>query len=342
MYNLNRLAMDITHHNGKNFLTIIDCGPFRCVIWRPLRRQDAPTIIRQLENVFFELGPPMEILTDNDTAFTSKDFGEFARNWDVHLRFRCAYSLSGNGIVERNHRTVKTIATWKNCSILEAVYWHNVTAKDDVSPCTAPADAPHRCHVRIKGVEDNPFSEPRVSRGKYEKGDVVWVKNPRGKGTTKNSTSRVTEVISPQSVKIDEVPRHVKDLRPVSQMQLSSSDKSDSGDNERLIYLNSNLLNSDSDASSLPTDEVSIETRTADESTHESEACMIPLRRSTRQRRNLPPALFVIMRSGESVGKIVTYLTSVWSRFVRFSRLTKKKAKMATHSRFCIWLSCMK
>ena len=64
----------------------------------------------------------MEILTDNDIASTSKDFGEFARNWDVHLRFRCAYSSSGNGIVERSHRTIKTIAARKNCSKLEAVY----------------------------------------------------------------------------------------------------------------------------------------------------------------------------------------------------------------------------
>ena len=101
----------------------------------------------------------MEILTDNDTAFTSKDFGEFARNWDVHLQFRCAYSPSGNGIVERSHRTVKTIAARKNCSILEAVYWHNVTPKDDISPCTAPADMLHRYHIWIKGVEDNPLPE---------------------------------------------------------------------------------------------------------------------------------------------------------------------------------------
>ena len=111
----------------------------------------------------------------------------------------------------------------------------------------------------------------------YEKGDVVWVKNPRGKCTTKYSTGHVTEVISPQSVKIDGVPRHVKDLQPVIQTQLSSSAESDSEDSERLIYLNSDLLDSDSDASSLPTDEVSIETRTADKSTHEDEACMIPL-----------------------------------------------------------------
>ena len=72
-------------------------------------------------------------------------------------------------------------------------------------------------------------------------------------------------------------------------MQLSSSDESDSEDSERLIYLNSNPLDSDSDASSLPTDEVSIETRTTDESMHEGETCMIPLQRSTRQRRILAP-----------------------------------------------------
>ena len=155
----------------------------------------------------------MEILTDNDTAFTSKDFGEFAKNWEVHLRFRCAYSPSGNGIVARSHRTVETIAARKNCSILEAVYWHNVTPKDNVSPCTAPADALHRYHIWIKGVEDNLLPEPEVTKGMYEKGDAVWVKNPHGKCTTKYSTGRVTEVISPQSVKIDGVSRHVKDLR---------------------------------------------------------------------------------------------------------------------------------
>ena len=119
----------------------------------------------------------------------------------------------------------------------------------------------------------------------------------------KYSTGRITEVISPQSVKIDGVPQHVKDLWPVIQMQLSSSDESDSEDSEHLIYLNSDPLDSDSNASSLPTDEASVEPRTADESTHEDEACVILLRISTRQRRKLPPALFVIMRSGESVGK---------------------------------------
>ena len=139
------------------------------------------------------------------------------------------------------------------------------------------ADMLHRYHIRIKGIEDNLLPEPEVTKGMYEKGDMVWVKNQHGKCTTKYSTGHVTEVISPQSVKIDEVPQHVKDLRPVIQTQLSSIDESNSEDNERLIYLNSDPLDSDSDASSLPTDEVSVEPRTADESTHEDETCVIPL-----------------------------------------------------------------
>ena len=44
-----RLAMDIAHHNGEHFLTLINCGPSRFAVWQPLRRQDATTIICQLE-----------------------------------------------------------------------------------------------------------------------------------------------------------------------------------------------------------------------------------------------------------------------------------------------------
>ena len=205
-----------------------------------------------------------------------------------------------------------------------------------------PADRLHRYHVQIKGIKGNPLPEPEVTRGKYEKGDVFWVKNPCGKCTTKYSTGRITEVISPQSVKIDGVPCHIKDLQPVIQAQFSSSDESDSEDSEHLIYLNSDPPNSDSDARSLPTDEVSIETRTTDKSTHEDEARMIPLRRSTRQRQKLLLCPLYDHNIRGSVGKIVTYLTSVWLRSIRFSHLTKKKAKMATHNRFCTCLSRMK
>ncbi len=67
--------------NGEHFLMLIDCGPSRFVVWWLLRRQDATTVIRQLESAFLECGQPTEIPTDYGTAFTSDQFRKFADSW---------------------------------------------------------------------------------------------------------------------------------------------------------------------------------------------------------------------------------------------------------------------
>uniref|UniRef100_A0A5S6QQT8 Integrase catalytic domain-containing protein n=1 Tax=Trichuris muris TaxID=70415 RepID=A0A5S6QQT8_TRIMR len=64
-----RLAMDITHCGGLAYLTLIDSGPSRFAIWRPLKHQSSANVVDQLESVFFERGAPEEILADNDTNF---------------------------------------------------------------------------------------------------------------------------------------------------------------------------------------------------------------------------------------------------------------------------------
>ena len=48
---------------------------------------------------------PIEILTDIDTVFRNTLFSQFMNKWNVKLRFRCAYVLSRNGIVERCNQT---------------------------------------------------------------------------------------------------------------------------------------------------------------------------------------------------------------------------------------------
>ena len=75
--NWSRLPMDITHNNSGHFLMLIDCGPSRFAICRPLRWQDATSVICQLVMTFFEHGLPKEVLTDNDTTFTCRHFKEF-------------------------------------------------------------------------------------------------------------------------------------------------------------------------------------------------------------------------------------------------------------------------
>lgn len=89
----------------------------------------------------------------------------------MHLRFQCTHSLAENGILEHNHRSIKTI-TARKIVVLEAVYWYNLMPKDDISPSTSPADILHKYHVQIRGIEANPLSEPQMIGGGYEEGDV--------------------------------------------------------------------------------------------------------------------------------------------------------------------------
>ena len=48
------LAMDITHYGSQHFLMLIDCGPSRFTVWRPLLCQDSTSVICQLESVFYK------------------------------------------------------------------------------------------------------------------------------------------------------------------------------------------------------------------------------------------------------------------------------------------------
>ncbi|KFD63395.1 hypothetical protein M514_24416 [Trichuris suis] len=148
-----RVSIDVTQFRGKAYLTLIDCGPSRFAIWRPLKYHTSVDICEQLESIFCERGAPDELLADNDTAFRSQIFSKLVERWNLRLRFRCAYAPSGNGIIERCHRSVKVIAARKGCAVCEAVYWYNLMPRDDCSEATAPANAIYRYPVRVRGVD---------------------------------------------------------------------------------------------------------------------------------------------------------------------------------------------
>uniref|UniRef100_A0A5S6R3V7 Integrase catalytic domain-containing protein n=1 Tax=Trichuris muris TaxID=70415 RepID=A0A5S6R3V7_TRIMR len=139
-----RVAMDITHYRGMSYLSLVDCGPSRFAVWRPLRLQSSEAVIRELEAVFFERGPPEELLTDNDTAFRSKMFLHFAERWDVHIRFR---------------------------------------------------------------------GRPNLTTHPHGIGDPVWVKPHGIRCDSQYTRGTVTKILSSHAVKIDGVPRHVRDIR---------------------------------------------------------------------------------------------------------------------------------
>ena len=120
----------MTNYKGDPYLTVLDCGPGRFVIWRRMRSETAAPIIRELEPIFYELGPAEELLMDNTTAFRSEEMAWLCERWGVRPFFRAAYRASGNGIVERNHRKEKAMAERGNGDPIEAVYWYNNALRD--------------------------------------------------------------------------------------------------------------------------------------------------------------------------------------------------------------------
>ena len=69
--NWTRLAIDITHYRGGAYLSMIDCGPGRLVIWRVLYAESASAVAEELEKVMLERSPVMEVIMDNGTVFRS-------------------------------------------------------------------------------------------------------------------------------------------------------------------------------------------------------------------------------------------------------------------------------
>lgn len=149
-------SLDITHYGSKHFLTIIDWGPLS------LPYGD--------HNFFYEWGLPLEILTNNDTAFTCKHFKNFSSNWGVRLWFRCTYAPTGNDIIERSHWSIKTIVARKQCPIPETVYRENVMPKDNNSPTMALAVVLCRYHTWIWDVNTTSPAEPQDNWEAYELG----------------------------------------------------------------------------------------------------------------------------------------------------------------------------
>ena len=209
--NWDRVSMDICHVDGEHFLTLVDCGPSRYAIWRRLRRQDTASVITELEAVFLERCAPRELLTDNYNSFRSVTFLEFVGRWGVTIRYRAAHVPSGNGISERNHRSIKTIAARKSCSVLEAVYRYNVMPRSDV-PASSPAHTLFNYAPRVPDIDTEAVSEGQC---RYSVGDQVWVRDPSRRCDVPSSLGTVSRVVSAQNVEVDGVPRHVRDLRLV-------------------------------------------------------------------------------------------------------------------------------
>ena len=272
--NWKRLLMDITHYRGENYFSLIYCGPSRSALWRQLpHSQGSIAEIRQLQSIFCERGALEEILTDNGTAFRSEETGKFLESWGVRLKLRAAYCPSGNGIIERNHRTVKRVAKRSNISILEAVYWYNVSIdKEGASPMSKLYNYAERVK-RLDEKAEPSMNEPENSRV----GMSVWLKPPEARCVTKWRPGTITRDVSEQVVEVDGMPRYVKHIRPRSGRQQTRINKVTDVE----IEVGSNSANCGENMENTPASEGTNHLETGDE-VRETE---VLLRRSNQERR---------------------------------------------------------
>lgn len=229
-----RLAVDVTHYRQIPYLSMVDCGPSRFAIWRQLKREDAGEISRVLEEIFLERGPVQELLMDNGTAFRSEILIRLLERWGVNGLYRAAYRPSGNGIVERHHRTIKTLAERGRISPQQAVFWYNLTPRSGQDDNTVPQRLLYKYDWRHP-LSTVPKSNEEPGAGTIQIGDEVWVKPPHARCTTEWKKGQVTTVNSRNNISVDGMPRHVLDVRPVIVHDSTSEDSAEEviDDNDR-------------------------------------------------------------------------------------------------------------
>ena len=137
----NYLAVD----TARDYLSGIDFT----VTFKILSTPVAANVSMNSRNAFFMGAVPHERCSGIMAGFHSRRFGAFVARWQMSSHSRAANATSGNTIVERNHRSVKIIASRKQCSIDQVMYAHNVTLLDHEEEAETPVRAIYKCHVSM-------------------------------------------------------------------------------------------------------------------------------------------------------------------------------------------------
>ena len=208
-----RLAIDVTHYRGVPYLSVVDCGPGRFTIWRELKRETSQCIFKELQQIFRERGPVDEIVMDNACSFKSAEIMQLFSSWNIHPYYRAAYRPSGNSIVERNHRTIKSWAEKAGVEPEEAVFWYNVSPKVAQKESTIPQRAVNSYRWRLP-MED-PVVYKKGGATSIKVGDQVWTKPKSCRCTSRWNLGEITAINSENNVSVDGTPRHILDVRRV-------------------------------------------------------------------------------------------------------------------------------
>ncbi|XP_067940550.1 uncharacterized protein [Watersipora subatra] len=129
--------------------------------------------------------------------------------WGVNHIYSCAYRASGNGKIEHNHRTIKRMLARSGGTVDGMLYWYNKSPNaDGVVPFW------RLFNYNPQKQETTRISARRnISLNPYKVGDQVYVKPGNANCTSGAKTGKVTSLVSNTTAKMDDMTRHIRDIR---------------------------------------------------------------------------------------------------------------------------------
>ena len=102
-----KLGTDLCEHKGENYLVVVDYYS-KFIETALLPNKTAGTVITHLKSIFARHGVPEELVSDN-MPFNSKEFDEFAKEWEFKQTTSSPTYAQSNGMSEKAVQTVKRI-----------------------------------------------------------------------------------------------------------------------------------------------------------------------------------------------------------------------------------------
>lgn len=205
---------------GKTYLLVLVDGYTKFCILTPLRNVKSTPTINSLENIFCTFGYPNRLISDQGTAFTSREFKTFCKDSKINHVLNAVASPRANGQVERYNRTVLDALSAYTDKLGEK-YWDQELGKlqwglnNTLNKGTSKSPAEALFGIQMVSKGDNIFSE--ILKETRQLGSIENLRTEINKHIEKDQERQKYRYdksrIKARSYKLGEL---VKILKPVS------------------------------------------------------------------------------------------------------------------------------
>ena len=116
------MSCDLFEIDKKDFLTVT-CKLSGQILGEKLKNKSAEETCRALENLFLKMGPPLKIISDNGTNFTSRRFKSLMNKYMIE-HARCSpHHHAGNRAAEKSVDTLKRMLMKVPTATVEEASW---------------------------------------------------------------------------------------------------------------------------------------------------------------------------------------------------------------------------